>query len=265
MHHVHEIQKKHIFWLLGKDTTVMQQTPDSRYLVKTLLAALACLHVASGLAQPAEPAHEEEGPASESSQSDPHAHHRQMMKESRRYTRSVAEYTMPAGLVTDDRNRQTPFDELVGSGRPVAITFVFTTCTTICPVLSAIFAQAQPALQAAEIPPLMISVSIDPEYDTPERLREYAEKFKAGENWVHITGSKQDIIDIQVAFDAYRGNKLSHEPLILLYPGSGKSWVRLEGFTSGKQLAEEYEEMMEGQDDEDAMEMHKADHASHES
>lgn len=243
----------------------MQRTPDSNYTVKTLLMAVACLHLAAGLAQAAEPGQAEPSKADESAESDPHAHHRQMMKDARRYTRTEAEYAMPGGLVTDDRNRQTPFNELVGSGRPVAITFVFTTCTTICPVLSAIFAQAQPALQSATIPPLMVSVSIDPEYDTPERLREYANKFKAGENWVHITGSEQDIIDIQVAFDAYRGNKLSHEPLILLYPGSGKSWVRLEGFTSGKQLAEEYQQMMQRQDDEDGMDTHKADHASHQS
>ena len=65
----------------------------------------------------------------------------------------------------------------------------------------------------------MISFSIDPEYDTPERLRKYAALFNAGPQWQFLTGSLANSVAIQKAFDVYRGNKMNHEPtyLCLLY------------------------------------------------
>ena len=130
------------------------------------------------------------------------------------------------------------------SGRPVALNFIFTTCTTICPVLSATFSQAQEDLQEQSTPPIMISVSIDPDHDTPERLADYAKSFHAGPGWLFLTGSKGSLLEIQKSFDAYRGDKLNHVPLTFLRASPNSSWVRLEGFTSARELNEEYEELI---------------------
>ena len=86
----------------------------------------------------------------------------------------------------------------------------------------------------------MVSVSIDPEHDTPERLREYARRFNAGPQWQFLTGDLDDMIAIQKAFDVYRGNKMNHEPTTLLRRAEGGPWVRLDGLASAAAIVDEY-------------------------
>ncbi len=125
------------------------------------------------------------------------------------------------------------------------VNFIFTTCTTICPVMSGIFAQVQKELGPESAEVRMISVSIDPEYDTPERLREYAERFGAGPQWQFLTGDIDDIVAVQKSFDVYRGNKMSHEPTTLLRKSASDPWVRLDGIASAAEIVAEYRQLAE--------------------
>ena len=86
----------------------------------------------------------------------------------------------------------------------------------------------------------MVSISIDPEHDTPQRLQDYAGRLQAGPQWRFLTGRPADVIAVQKAFDAYRGNKMRHEPVTYLRAAPGESWLRLDGLTSAEQLAQEY-------------------------
>jgi protein SCO1/2 len=78
----------------------------------------------------------------------------------------------------------------------------------------------------------MVSVSIDPEEDTPARLTEYAKRFGAGAQWSFYTGSVESSIAVQRAFDVYRGDKMNHSPVTLFRPAPGRAWVRLDGFAT---------------------------------
>jgi protein SCO1/2 len=175
---------------------------------------------------------------------DPHAKHRKMLQSDVRYVKSVAPYSMPDVAVLDQHGAGQRFQELMDSDSPLVLNFIFTSCTTICPVLSATFSQAQNDLQDQPSPPTMVSISVDPDYDTPERLNNYAESFSAGSNWMFLTGGKNEMLAIQKSFDAYRGDKLNHLPLTFLRASSDSPWVRLEGFTSARQLLEEYQELV---------------------
>ena len=172
-----------------------------------------------------------------------HEHHKAMMKK-KGYARSEREYALPdSPLVDKDGQKTTLLTELNGD-KPVIVTFVFTTCTTICPVLSGTFYQLQTELGSDVDDVKMVSVSIDPEYDTPERLRAYAGLFKAGPQWQFLTGSLGDIVTVQKSFDVYRGNKMNHEPTILLRKSPDSPWVRMEGLASAAEVASEYRQMM---------------------
>jgi protein SCO1/2 len=81
-----------------------------------------------------------------------------------------------------------------------------------------------------------VSISIDPEQDTPARLREYAGRFHAGPAWHHYTGTVEASIALQRAFDAYRGDKMSHVPVTFLRAAPGRPWVRIDGFASSAEL-----------------------------
>src|SRR6266566_2039655 len=78
----------------------------------------------------------------------------------------------------------------------------------------------------------MVSISIDPEHDTPQRLRAYANKFHAGPQWQYYTGTLRDSLAAQQAFGAYRGDKMGHTPLTLLRAAPGEPWTRIEGFVT---------------------------------
>jgi protein SCO1/2 len=86
----------------------------------------------------------------------------------------------------------------------------------------------------------MVSITIDPEQDTPEQLKKYATRFKAKSGWLFLTGELADIIATQRAFDAYRGDKMNHEPLTFLRHTPDGQWIRLDGFASASEVITEY-------------------------
>lgn len=85
--------------------------------------------------------------------------------------------------------------------------------------------QREPGPEAKDV--RMISVSIDPEQDTPEQLKKHASRFKAEAGWEFLTGDLADIVATQKAFDAYWGDKMNHEPLTFLRHTADNPWVRL--------------------------------------
>ena len=147
-------------------------------------------------------------------------------------------YSLPEIYLTSMSNKRTDFLRLINK-QPVILNFIFTTCTAICPVLTATFSQVQEQLSAAKLSVPLISITIDPEQDTPARLTEYANKFGAGPNWQFYTGDKASIITLQKAFDAYRGNKMNHIPLTFVKTSTNE-WIRIDGFASATDIVKEY-------------------------
>ena len=85
----------------------------------------------------------------------------------------------------------------------------------------------------------MVSISIDPEHDTPARLAKYASAHGAAGSWRFLTGSAEAVRRAQTAFGASRGDKASHVPLAFLRAEEGKHWLRIAGLPSGADLARE--------------------------
>lgn len=170
---------------------------------------------------------------------DEHAAHRQMMNQEA-YTRNETTYQLPDVLLTDQNGRKLAVGDVLGGNEPVILNFIFTTCTTICPVLSASFSQLQKKYASDLTGVRMISISIDPEHDTPAKMKEYAQKFGASESWTFLTGDLNDVHNVLKAFDAYRGDKMNHIPLTFLRASAEDNWVRLEGFASAGDLIREY-------------------------
>ncbi len=161
-----------------------------------------------------------------------------------RYRRSIASYRIPPVALVDMHGDQVSLAAELDSGRPVLLNFIYTTCTTICPVLSATFAEVQDILAAESGEVRMISISVDPDYDTAARLRDYAEAHGAGPSWQFLTGSLSNVLAVERAFGAYRGDKANHTPLTFMHAGGDSSWVRLEGFANAADIVREYRRML---------------------
>lgn len=144
--------------------------------------------------------------------------------------RVEAQYRVPAVAMIDHRERASTLPAVLQDGRPVLLNFMFTSCQAVCPITTRIFADVQAQLGADAGGAHMVSISIDPEYDTPARLAAYAREHQAGPQWDFLTGTLAASIAVQRAFDAYRGDKMNHAPATFLRAASGTRWLRLEGF-----------------------------------
>jgi protein SCO1/2 len=166
-----------------------------------------------------------------------HSMHMKMMQQ-RNFSVSSEQYSMPEVSLLDVDGEKVSMKDLLSADEPVALNFIFTTCTTICPVMTATFAQMQRELDTEQLQQLqVISISIDPEYDRPEVLRAYAGKYNASGTWMFLTGSSIDIENVLRAFDAYAGSKMNHQPLTFLRKDPQQPWLRVDGLASGKDLA----------------------------
>src|SRR6185503_7972296 len=107
---------------------------------------------------------------------------------------------IPEVDVLDQNGSALHFYSDLIKGKTVAINFIFTNCTTICPPLGATFARVQKDLGNKDVQ--FISVSVDPLTDTPERLKAWGAKFKAGAGWTFVTGNKPEIDQLLRALGA---------------------------------------------------------------
>jgi protein SCO1/2 len=168
---------------------------------------------------------------------DEHAAHRAMMN-SAHYTISNKVYDIPDVELIDANGTTVPLHTILDTDEPVALNFIFTTCTTICPVMTATFAQMQRKLGDKADNLRVVSISIDPEYDRPKVLKAYAEQFHAGSNWIFLTGDSKDIIAVMQGFETFTGSKMNHQPVTLLRKTQDQSWLRVDGLASSGDLAE---------------------------
>jgi protein SCO1/2 len=153
--------------------------------------------------------------------------------------RTIVDYSVPEiQLVRDDGREVTLRDEL-DDGRPVVVNFIYTSCTGICPLASHTFSELQRRLGAERDSVHLVSISIDPEEDTPARLREYAQRYSAGPSWQHYSSTASASLAAQRAFDVYRGDKMGHTPVTLLRRAPGAPWVRFDGFATADLLIKE--------------------------
>ncbi len=164
---------------------------------------------------------------------DPHGEHHQMSPGT---TRILAEYTLPQVKLVRADGKTVSLPEELNDGRPVVLNFIFTTCTTICPLMSQTFARLDKMLGAERNKVHLVSITIDPEEDTPARLRDYARRFGAGPEWQYYTGTVQAIRATEMAFGLNIGNKMTHTPLTLLRFAPGKPWIRINGFATADDL-----------------------------
>ena len=160
-----------------------------------------------------------------------------------RYQRSVEHYTVPDVQLINQNGEKIALKTLLEIDQPVIVDFIYGTCTTICPVLSAGFSNLQRKLAKEGRSVRLISITIDPEHDTPHIMKEYLEKYRAKPGWDFLTGTRADIDTVMTAFNAYIPDKMSHYPLNMLRNPKDGSWIRMFGIMSGKEFMAEYNQV----------------------
>jgi len=202
---------------------------SSKNIITTLLITLLIVAMMPVLAGDDPPCHEVKQPE----------------KGKARYTKSLARYDLPELSLIDQDGNRVDVAALADASDPVVVTFVFTTCTTICPVMTATFSKMDRELAAEGAGVKLVSVSIDPEFDSPPVLRKYADTWKASDDWSFLTGDLDDVNNLLRSFHAYYGDKMNHKPLYLMKAPGQDQWVRIEGLARGSDLVAEYRQLIE--------------------
>ena len=169
---------------------------------------------------------------------------------------AVAEGVQDSGIIRQTINYEVPdlpvikpdgaersFQREINDGRPVVMSFIFTSCSAICPMLAHTLKKVQSQLTENNQTAHLVSVTIDPENDTPSTLAYYAKKLSAGPQWDFYTGTRDVSIALQKAFNVYRGDKMNHASVILVRLKPDSAWVRLEGFLNADTVIKELQSM----------------------
>jgi len=182
--------------------------------------------------------------AAMASEDDPHAHHREMMKKSQPGPSARATVEVPdTTLLTQDGDALKLSSEVMGD-RIVVVDFIYTTCTTVCPVLSAILSQVQREVgDRLGKDVVLVSITVDPLRDSPARLKDYSARLQARDGWYWLTGSKTDIDDVLRAMGAYTPSFKDHPSMILVGDSSNDTWSRYVGFPGANQILKKIDEL----------------------
>lgn len=172
-----------------------------------------------------------------------HAMHMKMLKENtgtRKYTKALQAIPYEDMVFEDANGGRTSAYELLNDDRPMLVTFIFTSCGTICPILSATVSRVKDDIFGITEDAKIVSITIDPDYDTPERLLEYSRKYGADERWQFVRGDIRDTIRLEKAFGVFRGNKMNHEASFFIKAPNHKQWLKIDGFIGKEDLVTEY-------------------------
>ena len=109
----------------------------------------------------------------------------------------------PEFTLTDQDGNRLALKDL--RGKVLAITFIFASCADTCPLLTAKMMGLQARLGPDFGPKVyFLSITVDPERDTPEVLKRYAEAYKANPaGWAFLTGTKAEIRDVAKGYGIY--------------------------------------------------------------
>lgn len=155
--------------------------------------------------------------------------------------------SIPDTELLDQDGRKVRFYSDLVRGKVVAINFIFTTCTTVCPPLGATFARVQKELgERAGRDVHFISISVDPVTDTPERMKAWGAKFKAGPGWTFVTGAKPQVDELLRALAASTARREDHTPTILIGNDGRGQWTRAYGMAAPSRIIRIINDAAEG-------------------
>ncbi|WPB75356.1 SCO family protein [Archangium violaceum] len=150
---------------------------------------------------------------------------------------------VPDVPLVDQHGRQVRLWSDLVRGQTVAINFIFTRCKTICSPMTATLARVQKELGAGGPPVRFISITLDVNNDTPERLGQFAQRFSPGPGWSFLTGEPDKVKEALVALGGYTPDKEAHRPLVLVGNATAGRWLRVDGLGSASSILDAIREV----------------------
>ena len=139
-------------------------------------------------------------------------------------------------LLNQDGKEVRLYTDLL-KGKIVIMDFIYTRCVGPCPILSSTFVKIQERLgERLGKDVFLISFSVDPDYDTPARMKEYAERFRARPGWTFVTGSRQNMEAALRRLGQWVESPEQHQTLYILGNEATGLWKKAFGLAKPEDL-----------------------------
>lgn len=161
------------------------------------------------------------------------------------YQRTFTSYVIPDVTLIDQHGEPVELRKFLNPAKPLMLEFIFTSCTTLCPNQSVKFANFQKRLEPDTEQVRLVSITVDPETDTPEVMHHYLQQYQARPGWDFLTGSKQQIKQVMAAFNVKPSNMITLDSSLLLRSAKSGKWVRIDGQLHGEDFMREYQRLLQ--------------------
>jgi protein SCO1 len=155
----------------------------------------------------------------------------------KRYPKNTETFQVPDVVLTNQDGVKVRLRDLLQTSKPVLLDFIYSSCTTTCPVLSAAYANVQNRVGADTRKVQLVSISIDPGRDTPQVMKEYLKRYHARPGWEFLTGSVEEVGKVLMAF---RAHEMNDNYFTLVRGPAGEKWARIVGRLNPEEIREEY-------------------------
>ena len=198
------------------------------------IVALCLAFAASAAAQ--EPASRPTPPPRPADLGDPHAGHH--MPEPQAQQSPAQKWFTDVELIDQDGKKVRFYTDML-KGKTVIVNAFFTTCTSVCPPMNRNLEKVQEALgDRIGKDVFIVSISVDPETDTPPRLKEYAQRFHARPGWAFLTGKKENVDWALYRVGQYVEAKDDHTTVIAVGNEATGLWKKALGMAKPAELIE---------------------------
>ena len=157
---------------------------------------------------------------------------------------AAAKYFTDVELVNQDGKKLRFYSDVL-KGKTVVVNAFFTTCTSVCPPMNRNMEKIQEALGdrvGKEV--FFVSITVDPEVDTPTRLKEYAKKFHAGPGWMFLTGKKENLDWALYKLGQYVESKDDHTTVFIIGNEPTGLWKKAFGMANVAELVQVVESVV---------------------
>jgi protein SCO1/2 len=152
--------------------------------------------------------------------------------------------SIPDVQVVDQLGKRQRFYSDLVSGKIVVINFIFTTCEALCPIQGKAFEKIQEAFNTQSANQVeLISITLDPQRDSPERLKSWGEQFGARPGWTLVTGEKSQMDKLLEVLTGDPSGKREHSSVMLIGNARTNRWSRTYSFAPPERVREIVEEL----------------------
>jgi cytochrome oxidase Cu insertion factor (SCO1/SenC/PrrC family) len=143
--------------------------------------------------------------------------------------RNLREHFPNVVLINQDKKKLHFYDDLI-KGKLVVIQFMFTNCERFCPMVTPNLVKVQDELQKrAPGEVSIVSITVDPDHDTPDVLKAYGQKFHIQKGWQFLTGRKSDIEGLRRELGLYypEDKQFEHMNMITIGKEPTGQWLSM--------------------------------------